>query len=849
MTVRAIAFQGLIVSASAIALSATAARAQNTPVDGPQAEVNTAGLEEIVVTARKQEESLISVPVTAAAISAEDLTRNQINDVTAIVSQIAAIRFDQTYGGGGGTLTVRGIGSSTSDAGVDQTVATVFDGLQTSRGLFTKVGFLDLAQVEVLKGPQALFFGKNSPGGVLSLRSASPTEILEGYVRAGYTTGIGAKKIEGAISGPLGADFRARLAGSYEDTDGWIKNTQRDVANPFFFFNPFTGTPTPSFGAPPTLGAAPFKKNWNRDLLGRLTIDYSPPGDFSATLRLSGIRNRNAGVTSSGEIVSCGFDAAGNRIVTPDLLGFPDPNNDCLLNYRAAAAPVHPTIRGARGKDEVYRNSPKHVGELNAYTAALTMEYQAGPVALTSVSGYMHYDVLENHQSGGSFGYGANAVNSDWRQFSQELRAVTDYDGPINFAGGLYYDETVTTETGPNLIFPLPADPRSPSAGNPFFGSFFTYNFDGRTTSKSYSAFGQVRWKIVTDLEFDAGVRYSRDIRTGDVVNDYVNNSGLGQALLGFLEPEGSHVAGKQRYSNFSPELTLTYTVNPDTIVFGSYRTGYKPGQSANPYIVSRGLSPDRNSASPLFYATETVKGFELGFKSQMLNNTLRVTGAAFTYKYDDLQVSNFDSTKFVLTPLAGDLKTRGFELNANWRPTPPLRLNGSLGYTRARWSRFPGVACYSVGSAGLQPRPANGPTCVTRRDPMGAIVSQTQDLTGFQKFRSPDWSGNVGFVYESPVFSGFTFEINGNMSFVSSYNSQENNSPFAQQKGYQLYDAGIKLRTDDDHLEFSVIGKNLSDRKYVGATYDQANAAFSATVFGPVSRPRTFLFQVGYKY
>jgi iron complex outermembrane receptor protein len=770
---------------------------------GPAADDADQGLEEIVVTARKQTESFMKVPVTAAVLTTGDLNRNQITDIHQLTGQIPSVRFDETAGGGGGTLTIRGIGSSTSDNGVDNTVAMVFDGLQTSKGYFTKVGFLDLGQVEVLKGPQALFYGKNSPGGVVAMTSAAPTDKLEGYARAGYTTGIDERRFEGAISGPLGGNFRARLALSTSDMDGWIKNTVQDTANPFF------GSP----GAPATLGPAPYDKNWSQETMGRLTVDYTN-SDFTAALRVQGIRYLGVGRSGDGEIVNCGGPQK------PDFLGVPDPYNDCQLNYRTAVGAIPVSVRGT---DVVYpAGQVSPYAHFNAYTAALTMNYSHSAFDITSVTGYMRYRYLATHESATSFGYGTNGVDEHWHQLSEEVRLVTKFDGPLNFSGGLYYDQAGATNHGPNLILPLPADPRN--------GLFWTYIYDGATTAQTYSAFAQARWKFMQDLEFDVGARYSRDKRTGNVADSFLNENAV---PLGFLEDEGVHIQGDRTYNNFSPEATLTWTATPDTIVFGSFRAGYKPGESGNPNIVSKGLTTDT-----LFYKTEKVSGFELGFKSSLLNNTLRLTGAAFTYRYKDLQVSNFDSTKFVLVPLAGDMSTKGFELAANWRPLPPLRFNGALAYTKARWTDFNGVACYATGSL---PRPDVAPFC----DP----ATQTENLTGMPKFRSPDWSGNVGFAYELPVWSSIRVELNGNMSFVTHFNAQENDSPYAEQGGYALYDGGITATTEDGHLQFALMGKNLSDKRYFGATYDQANALNSATVFGPVSQPRTALFQVTYRY
>ena len=500
------------------------------------------------------------------------------------------------------------------------------------------------------------------------------------------------------------------------------------------------------------------------------------------------------------------------------------------MNYNTSVGGIPAQVRGT---DVTFPNSPVQLGTLDSYMAGLTLDYRAGPVDITSVTGYMHYYDLEDHESATSFGYGINGVVGKWYQFSQEVRAVTKLSGPFNFAGGVYYDKTRDTEHGPNLIIPLPPDPRN--------GSYFTYIYDGLTTGENYSAFGQVRWNIVDRWEFDAGVRYSHDARTGDVSNTFVNQNSIG---LVPLEAGGVHVVGKKHYVNFSPEYTLTWTATPDTIVYGTYRTGYKPGESGNPYIVSAGLT-----ANTLFYQTETVKGGEVGFKSTLLDNKLRVTGAAFVYLYHDLQVSNFNSTDFVLTPLAGDMKTDGFEFDVTWRVIPALRLNASAAYTHAFWTNFPGVACYAVGNLGTEPRPDVAPNCDLSGTPATNPNYATENLTGLPKFRAPQWTGNIGFVYDLPAFRDIKTEFNANVYFTSSYNSQENDSPFAQQDGYRIVDAGFKFRMLDDHFEFAVIGKNLTDTKYVGATYDQANANNSATVFGIVGPPRSVLFQATYRY
>src|SRR5690606_22996090 len=105
--------------------------------------------------------------------------------------------------GTGAVITIRGVSSASNDAGLDQSVAVEIDGVPMSRGRIITAAVFDLASVQVLQGPQALFFGKNSPAGVISLRSADPTSEFEGYATAGYEFKSDEKFLEAAISGPL----------------------------------------------------------------------------------------------------------------------------------------------------------------------------------------------------------------------------------------------------------------------------------------------------------------------------------------------------------------------------------------------------------------------------------------------------------------------------------------------------------------------------------------------------------------------------------------------------------------------------------------------------------------------
>lgn len=754
-------------------------------------------LEEIIVTARKTSESIMTVPVAAATVSGQELARKGLIDPSDVAAQSPSISFDRTTGGGGAVATVRGIGSSPTDSGVDLSVPMVMDGLQSSRGHFVDIAFLDLAQVEVLKGPQALFFGKNSPGGVLSLTSVGPSDTLQGHVRAGFATGVDESSVEGAIGGPLSNNLRGRIAARYVDTGGWIHNDAGVIDNPFF---------APGGGLSPTIGPAPYSKNDSTSLVGRVTVDWKPSDNFSATLRAGYVRNRDNGPAANSEQLCIGTHA--------DTLGVADPFSDCTLNDHQSIGPAPPESLPPNPSDPSYEGG-KPYGRFEASTFGLTLDYSAGSVDFTSVTGYMEYQYPRILTNPGVFAYGNLSQNERWHQFSQELRAVTQLEGPINFSGGVYYDTYDMKQYTPNIVFPgLPPDPVT--------GSFLTYIYNADTSGDSYSAFAQVRWNMTEQLELDLGARYTHDTRKSALMNSFAT------MFLPIFEPAGIVRSGERDYDNTSPEVTLSWTPVQDTLVYASYRTGYKPGVPASPQT----LAVNFDVETALFYDKETVKGYEVGMKSLLLNDTLRLTAAAYTYKYDDLQVSNFNAATFTVEALPGDMDTDGFEIGATYRPIRQLTLNAAFGYNRSRWTHFPGVSCYlgQTLETGCIPGPA------------GAF----QDLTGHDKFRAPEKTGNFGFDYETPVFGGnFLLGFGASMNFSSSYNMQENDSPFAVQDGYEIYNATIRLRTDDDRWEFAVIGKNLSDERYGTYSLDTPLAVAPGTLEINTNRPRQVLFQL----
>ena len=206
----------LFVAASALPYGA-AAQAQDVSSVGASGTADEVPDEQnvIVVTARGRAETLNDVPVVVSVVGSDQIQRTNATDLVKIAELTPTVIVGAYKSNGGGSIAIRGISSPANQAGFEQAVSVAVDGVQTSDGRVAQLGFFDVDQVEILKGPQALFFGKNSPAGVISVRTKDPTRDFELSGRVGYEF-VGDEIVSDfAVSGPLSDSFGARVAVRY----------------------------------------------------------------------------------------------------------------------------------------------------------------------------------------------------------------------------------------------------------------------------------------------------------------------------------------------------------------------------------------------------------------------------------------------------------------------------------------------------------------------------------------------------------------------------------------------------------------------------------------------------------
>lgn len=747
---------------------------------------------DIIVTARRREETLLDVPVAISAVSAVQLERSGATDLQKIGQMIPQVILAKTGGGGAGaSFTIRGLGSSALDAGIDQTVSLNIDGIQISRGRLVAQSFFDIQQVEVLKGPQALFFGKNSPGGVVSLRTKGATSTLEGYGRAGYEFRARERFVEGGISGPITDTLGFRIAARGSKMDGYIRNVAGPLAVPS----------APDF---PGVGAAHGRDPGTREVLGRLTLEWKPTNDFDATFKLFGDRMRDNGETAGTELL-----CNGNSRTLDVLSGtyVQDPYSDCKLNGKRTLGAMNPEIAAGYPKSNGGVPRTKYESVLSS----LTMNYRTDTLAFASVTGFWHYsnDTFDNFSFDSSpVVWGANKDAS--QAFTQELRVNSSFDGALNFAGGVFFESSKRDTRGNGMLANVGPDPRNGQYNN---WQFLTFN-----KGKTYSAFAQLIWDVTDTVELAGGARWTRETKRTTQGNGFVNQNFV---PLGITATEGVFTSGRFADEQISPEATLTWRPSPNTTLYGAYKTGYKSGGFSNPSILSAG-----QTVADLGFAPEKANGGEVGFKGELLGRRLLLNLTAYRYTFKGLQLTSFNPSPPSFTIRnAASARTSGVEADASFAVTPDFTLRGAVGYNDAKYLNFDAAPCYA------------GQTAAQGCD--GTI----QDLSGTHLVRAPSWNLTGGVAYDLPLGDALGLGLMADARYTSGYWLLENQNPVGYQKGFATLNATARLHAADDSWELALIGRNLTD-KYYGVAGAEKPFGTPDAVWVSIGRPREVLLQ-----
>jgi iron complex outermembrane receptor protein len=740
-------------------------------------------LEEITVTARKRTESILNVPVDVQALPASQLQTFQVTQLTDLPSLVPGLNFGTSLLSIGTLVSIRGIGTASQDPGVDQSVALNIDGLALGNGLAFSSGMFDIGSVEVLKGPQALFFGKESPGGVVSLNTADPTDQFEMSGTAAYEFESVQPRAEFIVSGPVTDTLKLRLATMYDQQEGYFYNDA--------MAEPGTGA------APPGYTRAP----WGKESITRITALWDPTAEFSVKLKINEAYERYS-FDDLLQFNSCPGGTAPQSII-PGVLSYPDfigGGENCLLDRTMREVNLSPTaFPGILNGGTPFLMADQRYG-------TLTLHYRpTGDQDFSSTTGYYHVtsSSMVNPSDATYAGPFIGVNNRYYRHdFTEEVRDTSDYKGPLNYTLGAllengYFSDQVEVlgNTGAAPPFTLPPN-----------------LVDGITpvAIKTRSVFGQIRWDIIDRLEFAPGVRWTDEDRTEDPYNVLLHAP--------TVTPQPS-----LHYNNTSPEVTLTYRPTDEMTFYGAYKQGFKSGSFSTATPPTAG---ENNS-----FGEEKVRGGELGMKSLMLDRQLSVNVVPYFYRYEGLQVGVISPPQagvpIIQTLNAATAHIYGVDLDGAFRPAAlsQLQINGNAEFNHGRYLDFTNAPCWGGQSISQGCNQSYNPT---------TKAYTAQDLTGTPLIRAPNLTVNVGFTYTMPVMNDYKLEFSNNNSYTTRYVTdlaidRPGNDNY--QGSYAKIDAGLKLHDPTNLWEVALIANNINNKVTSG---NCASSAYKTGVIIP---------------
>ncbi len=662
------------VSASILALAIA------TPL-GASAQENSdqdVGLEEIVVTASRRSESSQDVAIALQAISETKLDELRIDSFNDYVGLIPGVNASG-QGPGKQEVFIRGISPGRTavriaSLGSEPSVATYLDETPISyAGRNIDLYATDLGRIEVLKGPQGTLFGASSQAGTLRLISNKPefNEFSVGVtVDVSDTSGgEGSLSVEGYVNFPLVDDkLAARIAVYNSDQGGYIDNIAATRQIPLS--NPGFGGTVPSTRATAE-NSALVEDDFN-------DAEYT---GFRASIK--GQINDNWDATL--QVVSQSLDTEGIFDFEPDV----SPGDE--LNVQTFTRDfgedevdlVSLTVNGALGDlDLVYNGS---------YTER-TFEGQTDYTGYANNGPFIPYYICTpGYDSCGSPAL-FTASFFETERSVHEVRIATDSDRQLSFIGGVYYDDQQTIERSdftypastlvgfqPNLPIPdaFASDPNVRAPGVTFFNDFLS-------DREELSFFGSLAYKVSDTVTATLGARrYSIDI-------------GLrGQSSFNFRTPGpfGNNVdqilAGQTptELSDTIFKLNVSWNASDDVLLYATYSEGFRSG----------GFNRNGGGGSgavniPFFFESDNVNSYELGWKTQFADNTVRLNGAVYYTDFTDLQqgVLDFSIDNSSFFDNVGDAEVQGLELDLTWAPTDALSVFGSFSYIDSELVELP---------------------------------------------------------------------------------------------------------------------------------------------------------------
>ena len=694
-----------LVSAFSLAGGASASTAADSASSADSASV---GVADIIVTAQKRSQRSQDVPISMTALNTKTLEANRITSVTDLSEAVPNMGSRNVAGGAQlPAFTMRGVTSYGVVPGSDKEISIYIDGVYMGSATGGALDLPDVAQIEVLRGPQGTLFGRNATAGAVSVTTRDPASkfgIGQDFTYGNYNEFRSKTRVDFGTYG----DFSASVSFLHDQRDGDIRNSG---AGTVWTVPSGLGIPT-TYTSPATLGA----KNLNSVFVA---IKYEPSSDFK--------------VVNKFDWTGDHFTAAGAAPVAfePSTLG----SYAQYLTDILASQDTPPALDTTATRPTSVNNAFTSPSYSKSLGDSLTAQYRINNNwSIKNILAYRETYVHAAEQMDGIGGLSVTQALVDLypamapvlgspicafcieqistsKQISDEFQVNYNSKDLTLTAGLLYYH--LTTVNGGRPGYPQNIFLQVVPYGN--IGYIDLPNSKGDNSAISLAAYAQAEVHVTSQLDLVGGIRETND-----------NKSGVWHGTSDYAFT----------YNKSSPTFSLGVNYKPtrDVLLYAKYSTGF----------VSGGSSAD------VPFGQETAKSWEAGIKSDWFDHRLRANLAAFDVNYSHLQTAqsgtNVGHSEVALLVVdLGNMHSRGFEFDSTIVPVDGVTLGAALGYTEVNYT-------YINPAAGLFTNVG------------GNYVPA--DLTNFLPTLQPKWTANLSAEYDTPPVFGdarMTFRLDAN--------------------------------------------------------------------------------------
>ncbi|MDB9926087.1 TonB-dependent receptor [Hyphomicrobiales bacterium] len=703
------------------------------------------GLEEIVVTAQKREDNIQTVPIAITAISGDVLDNKAVVNLESLQGLVPGAQIGQFANTPhGAVFNIRGMGAIEPDPYAGSAVMVTIDGVPQYFNMTSLVDLFDVERVEVLRGPQGTLFGANTTGGVVNIVTKAPSGEYNGKVQV--TAGDWNRfDVKAAADLPINDKLSLRLSGFHHGRDGFVTNV-------------YDGSDMGSIDVNSI----------------RATLRYDAGNGFEATWRNEILRSENG-----SPYIGMGAYPGEAEYVAPGTIA----GTNSGAQYTGYCLPVGSPCTAP---DDYYsaNSSEKDMSDMNTDASTLEMVWSDTSLGtITSITSFKQFDLHEYTDQDGTVEFLASTDRrTDGDQITQEIRVNTEVSDNIDLVYGLYFSEDSYYHT---------QNFRAQFASPGF--SQVTAQDQERT---SQAIFAHSFIDLSDKLRLQVGGRYSKEETEMKVeVTHFISLDGIGRY---FGDDRLSDFGidfkaqGKDDWTDWSAKVGLDYQISDNTLAYGHISRGFKSGGFVGRITIPEDIGP---------YDPEIVETIELGMKTDLMDNKLRLNVNVFKNDYQDLQLALIYFTKNSLgfdvngnsILNAADATTQGIELEFFAAPSPNLRINGSLTFLEAEYDDFP----------------------YTNAD------GSSTNLSGYRLQNAPEITANLGFDYSWRT-------ANGEMTLSSIYkyndekfNTSLLNTPRSTIQETDLIDANLMWTPDSDDWSVNFWVKNLADERYISSVFE----------------------------